>query len=106
MGWAGVPSLARRCGSAQAFLEQGLYRSPKSMAEGGAKKDAYALFRRTIGRTHPVVYSITERAPAPDSPEWGRVVAVFVMGQTWQFKTWPHKARMSLVPCDGASERS
>ncbi len=79
-----------------------MYRLPQQAEEEGAKKASAASFSRTIGRAKPVVYHITERAPKPGSSDWHRVVAVFVTGQTWQFKGWPHKARahpMCPSPC-------
>ena len=79
--------------SAQVFLEECVYRFPQQVEEGGAKKAASASFTRTVGRAQPVVYHVTERAPKPSSPDWRRVVAVFVTGQAWQFKGWPHPAR-------------
>ena len=69
-----------------------MYRFPQAVEGEGAKKSSSASFSRTVGRAKPVVYHITERAPKPTSSDWHRVVAVFVTGQTWQFKGWPHKA--------------
>ena len=53
---------------------------------------------RTMGRKPPgVPYVITSKAPHASSNDWRRVVAVFVSGQAWQFKDWPHQARLALA---------
>lgn len=54
---------------------------------------------RTFRREKPVKYVITDVTPDRRSKDWERVVAVFVMGQFWQFKDWPHEGikKESLV---------
>lgn len=36
-------------------------------------------------------YVITDVTPDKRSKDWDRVAGVFVMGQFWQFKDWPHE---------------
>ena len=73
----------------QDFLEAGVYRQP---SEAGAPKQTAEKFMRKMGRKDPgVPYLVTCKAPDKRSEEWRRVVAVFVTGQTWQFKGWPHE---------------
>ena len=51
---------------------------------------------RTMGRKPPgVPYVVTSKAPEKRSEAWRRVVAVFVTGQAWQFKGWPHDVSSS-----------
>jgi len=80
--------------NAGAFLEEGRFVPAEEVRAGGAKKpaDGKVGITRTIGRGggRPAVpYEITDRAPPAGSPDWGRVVAVFVGGAAWQFKGWP-----------------
>ena len=71
----------------QDFLENGVYRQPSEAPKQTAEK-----FMRKMGRKEPgVPYLVTSKAPDKRSEEWRRVVAVFVTGQTWQFKEWPHE---------------
>ncbi|KAG2482472.1 hypothetical protein HYH03_018579 [Edaphochlamys debaryana] len=79
--------------NARSFLEEGLF-VPSAQAQaaaGGAPKPSSATFHRTAHRSSPVEYVVTDKAPAPNSPDWERVVAVIVQGAKWQFKDWPHK---------------
>ena len=73
---------------AQEFLQNGVYRQPR---DDGAPRPTEETFMRTIGRKPPgVPYVVTSKAPEKRSEDWRRVVAVFVTGQAWQFKGWPH----------------
>ena len=91
--------------NAAPFLEEGRFVPAEEARAAGAKKpaDGKVLITRTIGRgggpgsggnaaastRPPVPYEVTDRAPPPQSPDWARVVAVFVGGAAWQFKGWP-----------------
>jgi parafibromin len=82
--------------NAAAFLEEGRFVPAEEARAAGAKKPASGrvTITRTIGRGGPggrpaVPYEITDRAPLAGSPDWRRVVAVFVGGAAWQFKGWP-----------------
>ena len=66
---------------------------PEIPREAGGKKESAAIFIRRIGRTPPVEYQLTDRAPDRGSRDWQRVVAVFVTGAAWQFKGWPFRVR-------------
>jgi hypothetical protein len=72
-----------------------VYKFPQQCVDEGAPKKSYDVFQRTIGKAKPVLYHITNKAPDPKSHDWRRVVAVFVSGQAWQFKGWPHPVRRS-----------
>ena len=89
----------------QEFLQHGVYKLPHEALPDGAPRPAVDKFMRTMGREPPgVPYVITSKAPDIRSNDWRRVVAVFVSGQTWQFKDWPHKARPA--PADRPLKRS
>ena len=82
----------------QEFLQHGVYKLPHEALPDGAPRPAVDKFMRTMGRKPPgVPYVITSKAPDTKSNDWRRVVAVFVSGQTWQFKDWPFKARSALT---------
>lgn len=87
----------------QLFLEQGTYRFPQQVADEGGTKRNSETFQRTIGRSKPVRYLITNKAPGIQDHDWKRVVAVFVSGAAWQFKDWPFKVELFLClfcpPC-------
>ena len=84
--------------SLQEFLQHGVYKLPHEALPEGAPRPAVEKFMRTMGRKPPgVPYVITSKAPDTRSNDWRRVVAVFVSGQTWQFKDWPFKARPALA---------
>ena len=71
----------------QEFLQHGVYKLPHEALPDGAPRPAVDKFMRTMGREPPgVPYVITSKAPDIKSNDWRRVVAVFVSGQTWQFK--------------------
>ena len=85
---------------AQAFLEDGLYKFPEQAAAEGAKKHSMLQLSRSIGRAgKPALYHVTDKAPDKKSPDWHRVVAVFVTGAAWQFKGWPHKVLLCHTAC-------
>ena len=61
-----------------------------------AAKPPLLLVNRTAQRpsgAKPVPYHVMDKAPAKDSPDWQRVVAVVAQGNKWQFKDWPYKVR-------------
>lgn len=80
---------------AQEFLQNGVFRQPR---DDGAPRPTGETFMRTMGRKPPgVPYVVTSKAPEKRSEDWRRVVAVFVTGQAWQFKGWPHDVRPSRL---------
>mmetsp|Transcript_6388 Transcript_6388/g.18404 ORF Transcript_6388/g.18404 Transcript_6388/m.18404 type:complete len:487 (-) Transcript_6388:337-1797(-) len=77
--------------NAKAFLEEGKFQKWEDAQAAGVRKSSKETFKRTIGRTKPVVYHVTDAAPDKRDPTWRRVVAVFVQGKDWQFRGWPFK---------------
>ena len=94
----------------QEFLQHGVYKLPHEALPEGVPRQTVDKFMRTMGRKPPgVPYVITSKAPDIRSNDWRRVVAVFVSGQTWQFKDWPHKASSAPVIrpfCSGSLQAS
>ena len=60
---------------------------------GGAKRENDVLIQRKKEGGLTVPYRVLDNPTRLTNAEWDRVVAVFVMGQAWQFKGWPHEGR-------------
>ncbi|KAH9283560.1 Parafibromin [Echinococcus granulosus] len=63
----------------------------------GCKRDNELLIhrRKPDGRTVP--YRVIDQPNRLQPDEWNRVVAVFVQGQAWQFKGWPHGGDPAVI---------
>ena len=72
-----------------------------SVHKSGGKKHSNIVFKRRYKRDRSIKYEVTDKAPDKRSPDWARVVAVFVSGKEWQFKNWPFKGADDgdLVDC-------
>lgn len=57
-------------------------------AQGGKRDNEILIHRRKDANT-TVPYRIIDNPAKLTAQDWIRVVAVFVMGPTWQFKGWP-----------------
>jgi parafibromin len=44
----------------------------------------------------PVVYHVIDNTTKMTARDWNRVVAVFVLGQSWQFKDWQWSSPVEL----------
>merc|ERR1712098_787556 len=58
---------------------------------GKRENDVLIQRRKEGGLTVP--YRVLDNPGRLTNAEWDRVVAVFVMGQTWQFKGWANEGR-------------
>lgn len=56
---------------------------------GGAKRENEILIQRRKEASVTVPYRVVDNPQKLTNAEWERVVAVFVMGPSWQFKGWP-----------------
>ncbi|EEH54096.1 PAF1 complex protein Cdc73 [Micromonas pusilla CCMP1545] len=72
-----------------------------SVHKSGGKKHSNIVFKRRYKRDRSIKYEVTDKAPDKRSPDWARVVAVFVSGKEWQFKNWPFQGADDgdLVDC-------
>ncbi|CAL8108150.1 unnamed protein product [Calicophoron daubneyi] len=62
--------------------------SQEKQAEGIRRENEILIHRQKAdGRSVP--YRVVDQPIKLQPDEWNRVVAVFVQGQTWQFKGWP-----------------
>lgn len=84
-------------------MQDGVYKLPQQCLDEGVAKKSFDIFERTIGRDKSVIYHVTSKAPDPKSHDWRRVVAVFVSGQAWQFKEWPHEVLHTCFTFTAAS---
>ena len=58
-------------------------------ALGGMKRENELLIQRRKEGGLTVPYRVIDNPAKLTNADWDRVVAVFVMGQAWQFKGWP-----------------
>jgi len=59
----------------------------------GTKRENDVLIQRRKEGGFTVPYRVLDNPTRLNNMEWERVVAVFVMGQAWQFKGWPYDGR-------------
>ena len=79
--------------NAKEILQDLKYVSTEDKRAGGAKKENDVLIQRRKEGGLTVPYRVLDNAGRLNNAEWDRVVGVFVMGQAWQFKGWPHEGR-------------
>ena len=56
---------------------------------GGTRRENELLITRRKEGGLTVPYRVIDNPAKLTNADWDRVVAVFVMGQAWQFKGWP-----------------
>ena len=72
------------------FLEDGKYMTIEEKRKSGGQREKERYITRTLSNGMKGKYLLVD-SPKFDPKDWDRVVAVFVLGQTWQFKDWPDK---------------
>jgi len=75
------------------ILQDLKYVSTEEKRAAGAKRENDVLIQRRKEGGLTVPYRVLDNPGRLTNAEWDRVVAVFVMGQAWQFKGWPHDGR-------------
>lgn len=77
------------------YLQDGLYVNPKDAAKN---KQKVAVVQRPnpANPQQMLQYKIIDDAVSLSADDWNRVVAVFVTGQTWQFKNWKYQEPVNL----------
>ena len=63
----------------------------------GMKRDNEVLIQRRKEGGLTVPYRVIDNPKKLSPPDWDRVVAVFVMGQAWQFKDWPWDGNPTVI---------
>ena len=72
------------------LLEDGKYVTIEEKRKSGGQREKERYITRTLSNGMKGKYLLVD-SPKFDPKDWDRVVAVFVLGQTWQFKDWPDK---------------
>lgn len=79
------------------FLQNGAFVSPDDKRKAGAAREASVLLKRTDPVTGSIkMFKLMDNPLTLSSDDWGRVVAVFVSGQAWQFKNWKWSSPVDL----------
>merc|ERR1712029_1236997 len=65
--------------------------------KGGLKRDNEVLIQRRKEGGLTVPYRVIDNPKKLNPGDWDRVVAVFVMGQAWQFKDWPWDGNPTVI---------
>ena len=72
-------------GNAKQFIETGQY----TTQEERINQNKLEVVKRING--DPITFEIYDNVETFEPKQWKRVVAVFLSGNEWQFKRWPHK---------------
>lgn len=70
------------------FIAEGTYRSIESKKAAGAKRVPEQLVNRQIADGSFIDFKVIDDPRNLRPEDWEKVVAVFVLGQLWQFKAW------------------
>jgi len=85
--------------NAKEILQDLRFISTEDMKAKGAgmKRDNEVLIQRRKEGGLTVPYRVIDNPKKLSPPDWDRVVAVFVMGQAWQFKDWPWDGNPTVI---------
>jgi len=75
--------------NAKDILQDLRFMSTEDKKSAGARRENELLIQRRKEGGLTVPYRVIDNPAKLTNAEWDRVVAVFVMGQAWQFKGWP-----------------
>jgi len=86
----------------QDFLENGVFVPPIERKNQGVRKENLVVVKRKKGKedNKVVPYHIMDNPSKFGLKEWDRVVAVFAMGPTWQFKDWKWASTSNPSPVE------
>jgi len=79
--------------NAKDILQDLKFVSTEEKRANGTKRENDVLIQRRKEGGLTVPYRVLDNPGRLTNAEWDRVVGVFVMGQAWQFKGWPHDGR-------------
>merc|ERR1712126_525327 len=79
--------------NAKEILQDLKFVSTEEKRAAGAKRENDVLIQRRKEGGLTVPYRVLDNPGRLNNAEWDRVVAVFVMGQAWQFKGWPNEGK-------------
>ncbi|CAG0886289.1 unnamed protein product [Cyprideis torosa] len=75
--------------NARDILQDLKFVSTEQKRNEGMKRENELLLQRTKANGLTVPYRVIDNPSKLTNADWDRVVAVFAMGPTWQFKGWP-----------------
>uniref|UniRef100_A0A0A9DR74 PHP n=1 Tax=Arundo donax TaxID=35708 RepID=A0A0A9DR74_ARUDO len=86
------------------FLEDGLFvpSEERMRAMKGGKPESVTVQKKLIRGERAgaaggsVSFEVRDKPASLKTDDWGRVVAVFVLGKEWQFKDWPFKDHVEI----------
>ncbi|CAH9099628.1 unnamed protein product [Cuscuta europaea] len=80
------------------FLEDGVYISTdvKLKKMNGQKPECVTVQKKFSRDRVVTAYEVRDKPSALKAEDWDRVVAVFVLGKEWQFKSWPFKDHVEI----------
>ena len=70
------------------FLGDGRYVSNDAKRAAGTKREASVTIEHTFQNDAKMKFRIVDNPTKLETREWDKVVAVFAVGPTWQFKNW------------------
>jgi len=82
--------------NAKEILQDLRFVSSDEMRRGGKRENELLITRRKEGGL-TVPYRVIDNPSKLTPADWDRVVAVFVMGQVWQFKGWPWDGNPTVI---------
>jgi len=82
--------------NAKEVLQDLRFVSNEEMRKGGKRENELLITRRKEGGL-TVPYRVIDNPNKLTPGDWDRVVAVFVMGQAWQFKGWPYDGNPTVI---------
>jgi parafibromin len=87
------------------FLEDGVFvpSEERMRAMKGGKPESVTVQKKLMVRADragttaaSMSFEVRDKPTSLKSDDWGRVVAVFVLGKEWQFKDWPFKDHVEI----------
>lgn len=75
--------------NARDILQELSFVTSQEKQASGVRRENEILIHRQKSDGRSVPYRVIDQPNKLQPEEWNRVVAVFVQGQTWQFKGWP-----------------
>ena len=90
-------NLVRCCNLKIYFISRFISNEDKRAMLAGAKRDNELLIQRRKEGGLTVPYRVIDNPAKLTNADWDRVVAVFVMGQAWQFKGWPWDGNPTVI---------
>jgi len=83
--------------NAKEILQDLKFVSTEEKRAAGTKRENDVLIQRRKEGGLTVPYRVLDNPGRLTNAEWERVVAVFVMGQAWQFKGWPIEGPVNIL---------